>query len=201
MKLDVAVPLVVIPACLLFSTLSALCTLLGLAALPTLLLGFHSLWSQTIAKSRSKLFYVWGLFSTLFMFYTFEFVVVAFREVLLWENLTVVSLFGLQLYALYRAKRDTGVIHSSTTHNSHQQKLCDGEHLQKNSLGGSQDSVIDFDGSWKTSISSHAMGGGSAGNKQDNPHTGVLNSPDEGEVTWLDSRPIKGAKFGFLAQL
>ncbi|ELT97935.1 hypothetical protein CAPTEDRAFT_173805 [Capitella teleta] len=109
-RLDVAMPIFLVPSCLVFATLNWTCTLLGLAAIPSALFLFHRLWSQAPGRRRSKLFYVWGISSSLFMFCTFETVVIGYREVLLWENMLLITLFVLLMFMLKRTKQNPGFL-------------------------------------------------------------------------------------------
>ena len=204
MKLDIAVPATVIPGCILFSTLSFPCTVLGLTALPCLLFSFHRLWSKAPGRKRSRLFYTWGLLSTLMMFYTFEFIVVGFREILLWENLTLVTLFVFMMFALYHAKKDPGVLRRSDSQDLRHQALIRQqlieEDLQNSQL---QDSIIDMDGTdRRRNVLNHSVMNGnlpsSTHNRNDyegmnDQYHVTRKSIQEEEVTWVDSRPIKGA--------
>lgn len=59
---------------------------------------------------RTEIFYIYGLTSIFLMFYTFEFIVIGYREILLWENIVVVFLFSLLLVCLVKARKDPGIV-------------------------------------------------------------------------------------------
>ena len=109
-RLDIALPIIVVPLGLCLATINFVFTVLVLVTLPAAILGFYEVWSRRTVKTRTKIFYSWGLTSVIQIYYTFEFIVVTFREILLWENLLLSSLFGLTLYAFYRCKKGPGVV-------------------------------------------------------------------------------------------
>ena len=109
-KSDLALPVVIVPLGLLVATINFYCTLLFLFCLPIAMLGFYQLWLRRPMKSRTKVFYYWGMTSVFCMYYLFEFAVVPFREILLLENMLVSSLFGLTMLCFYRCKKGPGVV-------------------------------------------------------------------------------------------
>jgi hypothetical protein len=109
----VALPILLVPFLLSFATLGPWCTVLGLGGIPTILLLFHCLWKQAPSRHRSKLFFAWGLSSSIFMLLIFEIIIMGYREVLLWENMILVTLFGLMMYSLRCTKRNLGILASS----------------------------------------------------------------------------------------
>ena len=109
-KLDIVIPVLLVPSCLLLGTLSSFFTTVMMVFLPASLFLFYRLWMKRPEKNRTRIFYVWGLVSAFQMYLTFEFVVVAFHKVLLWENMLLSTLFFLTLYALYHAKKGPGYL-------------------------------------------------------------------------------------------
>ena len=105
-----AIPVVIIPVGILLGTLHAAVTIFMLVFMPLSLLSAYRLWLRQKRKARTKLFYAWGVISFLQMYLTFQFVVVLYREILLWENLLLVTLIAGMLYAFYHAKKDPGII-------------------------------------------------------------------------------------------
>lgn len=113
---------------------------------------------------------MWGLSSTLLMFYIFEFVVVGFREVLLWENMILVTGFGLMMLSLYYAKRNPGVLQIGDTQ------------LWSDALERNVDhSIIEVEDRLDRTDSYGDL---------TFPHSESFLDADR--VTWVDSRPIRG---------
>ncbi|XP_005096754.1 palmitoyltransferase ZDHHC23 [Aplysia californica] len=106
LKLDVAIPVVMVPTCLCLATLHPVMTVLVFLFMPLFLGGFHALWRRKSRDKRTSLFYVWGCTSVISSYVVFQCFVVAFREVLLWEILSVFTMMMLMFYFLYRAKKD-----------------------------------------------------------------------------------------------
>lgn len=107
---DVAVPMIAVPLALVLGTINIYFTAIMLTLMPLGILTFYQLWTRRQKKERTKLFYVWGLTSAHLIFYIFEIVVVPFREILLWENLAIITAFGLTMYALFLARKDPGIV-------------------------------------------------------------------------------------------
>lgn len=61
---------------------------------------------------RTPFFFAWGLTSVLFCYMVFQCLVVAFREVLLWEILLQLSSTAFLLYMLYQVKKNPGRLRS-----------------------------------------------------------------------------------------
>lgn len=109
-SLDVAFPVIVVPGGLLLATNGSLSTLFVFLCFPVLLFAFYRNWSRRPHRPRTRLFLSWGLVSVVVLYYTYITVVVGFREVLLWETMLLTTLFFGMLYAFYQVKKDPGVI-------------------------------------------------------------------------------------------
>ena len=107
---DVAVPLVVVPLGILLATINEYFTGLCLVALPVSILVHYQLWNQSQVKTKSRVFYIWGLTSAVMMFTVFIGVVIGFRKIFLWEIMLEVTFYGVLMYYLYEIRRDPGVI-------------------------------------------------------------------------------------------
>ena len=80
--------------------------------MPLSLITCYRIWLGMTKKPRTQIFFAWGLVSVAQMLITFEFVVVPYREVLLWENLLLLTICGMMLYALYNIRTNTGFLPS-----------------------------------------------------------------------------------------
>ncbi|BFZ25640.1 hypothetical protein BsWGS_28680 [Bradybaena similaris] len=117
---DVATPAIVVPLCLVLATIHPVMTVLCFTFMPLFIVTFHTLWRRKDKHRRSLFFYSWGLSSVLSAYVVFQFFVVAFREVLLWEILTVFTSMMIMFYFLYLTKRDPDrLIIPSKTRPSH----------------------------------------------------------------------------------
>lgn len=108
-RLDTAVPILLVPCSILIATLGPLYTALSFFSLPFVLYFFYRLLTKD-SLIRTEIFYIFGLTSIFLMFYTFEFIVIGYREILLWENIVIVILFSLLLLCLVKARKDPGIL-------------------------------------------------------------------------------------------
>ena len=76
--------------------------------MPTGLFLFYRAWMRKTNKTRTQVFYIWGVSSCCLMFFIFQMFVIPYREILLWENLLLSTMFGLMMYSLYFARGDPG---------------------------------------------------------------------------------------------
>lgn len=162
--LDVAFPIILIPCGLLVATKGYLSTMFVFVSFPVLLLAFYRNWSRRRRKTRTRLFYVWGLASVVQLYYVYITIVVGFREILLWETMLLTTLFFATLFAFYRAKNDPGVIASS--------KSLDDEGL-------------------RPSIEGKALDDDEKSEVLERRRHRKSQAIHEYEVTWVDSRAIK----------
>nr|KAI8734506.1 palmitoyltransferase ZDHHC23 [Biomphalaria glabrata] len=125
---DVITPILVVPTCLLLATLHPVMTFAVFLFMPLFVLLFHSLWRRRGKSRRTLFFYSWGITSVISSYLVFQFFVVAFREVLLWEILTVFTSMMIMFYFLYQTKRDPEVLivsHRSRTSSAVNKTLYD----------------------------------------------------------------------------
>lgn len=175
-SLDVAFPVIVVPGGLLLATYGSRSTLFVFFCFPILLLAFYRNWLRRPYKPRTRLFMSWGLVSVVQLYYTYITVVVGFREILLWETMLLTTLFFGMLYMFYLVKKDPGVIPV--------QRLTpdDSSGLEESSRSLFFGDSVDADSSAKVSWEAEE-----------------LKAPVimEYEVSWVDSRRIKGECFVF----
>lgn len=110
---DVVTPVVVIPTCLCLATLHPIMTLITFLFMPAFVLIFHALWRRRQRNTRTLFFYSWGITSVISSYLVFQFFVVAFREVLLWEILTVFTSMMIMFYFLHLTKQDQDALQVS----------------------------------------------------------------------------------------
>uniref|UniRef100_A0A0B7A792 Palmitoyltransferase n=1 Tax=Arion vulgaris TaxID=1028688 RepID=A0A0B7A792_9EUPU len=117
---DVITPAIVVPGSLILATLHPVMTVLCFLFMPLFIVTFHALWRRSDKNRRSLFFFSWGVTSVITSYLVFQCFVVAFREVLLWEILTVFTSVMIMFYLLYQAKRDPDLlIVSSKSRPSH----------------------------------------------------------------------------------
>ncbi len=113
MDLDLALPIVLVPGCILVSALHWFLMLLCLPALPLFMLCHYRMWARNKHKNRTRLFLYWGLVSTWLMFIIFIVYVCKQPTVTNTEILVCVVLYILMYVALYHSKKDPGIIKPS----------------------------------------------------------------------------------------
>ena len=80
------------------------------------LFGFYRTWRRRRRGGRrTRVFFVFGMTSISVMYYTFITVVVAFREVFLWEILLLTTMFVAMIYFIIQARRDPGIVIPEST--------------------------------------------------------------------------------------
>ncbi|XP_059173191.1 palmitoyltransferase ZDHHC23-like [Physella acuta] len=103
---DVVAPVLIVPTCLCLATLHPVMTVVVFLFMPLFVLTFHALWRRQKKNRRTYFFYYWGITSVISCYCVFQFFVVAFREVLLWEILTVFTCMMVMFYFLHLTKQD-----------------------------------------------------------------------------------------------
>ena len=112
--------------------------------------------------TRTKFFYSWGLASVVVMFLGFHVYTVCFRKILLWEHLVLFTAFCLMIHFFLKTKQRTGILHY-----------------------GIKDAG-------KSKSSNHIAVNLQNDSKHDKLEEMLSQEISEKEVTWVDSRPIKG---------
>ena len=101
-RLDLFLPIVVVPLSLAIATIGPITTFLVLTTMPLFMLFFYRNWRRNTKKTRSPFFFIWGLMSCFVLFVIFEAAVIPYREVLLWENVLLGTAGALMLNYMYR---------------------------------------------------------------------------------------------------
>ncbi|XP_014771461.1 palmitoyltransferase ZDHHC23 isoform X1 [Octopus bimaculoides] len=109
-RLDVIVPVVVVPSCILIGTVGPITTIVTLIFMPIIMLVSYHLWRRHHSNMRTKLFSTWANISILFSYFVFQTFVVGFRKILLWEFLLLFTAFLIMLYCLYQTKKQPGIL-------------------------------------------------------------------------------------------
>ncbi|CAD5116483.1 DgyrCDS5364 [Dimorphilus gyrociliatus] len=147
-RLDTAIPVLLVPSSILLATLGPYFTAFSFCTLPLMIYFFYRVLTRD-KLIRTDIFYTFGLTSVFLMFYTFEFVVIGYREILLWENIVVVILFSLLLICLIRARKDPGVLQKSSKKSNesylknHVAESHPVAHILKNSFAVSDEDITD----------------------------------------------------------
>lgn len=162
-RLDVVVPIIIIPVCLGMATWGPVMTILMLTLMPIFLLWFYRLWKRNTKKDKTLFFYSWGLMSVVVIFVVFESCVVGFREILLWEHLLLLTAMFFMLYNFVITKLNTPYLKSIKRQRNFEK------------INQSDRRVIYADDSVKVPLSLEEM---------------TADELPESDVKWLDSRPI-----------
>ena len=110
LRIDIIIPAVYIPSILHLSTLGPSFTLISFLSMPIVMFLFYKIWKRTTSSRDNNFFFSWGVTSVAFAVYVFETAVLSFREVLLWENLLLMTMTGLAGYCLYVCRQDPGYV-------------------------------------------------------------------------------------------
>ena len=111
--LDLVLPVILVPGCIMVSALHWSLTLICLPALPLFMLCHYRMWARNKHKQRTRLFLYWGLVSTWFMFIIFLVYVCKQPTVTNTQIILCVVLYALMYVALYHSKKDPGIIKPS----------------------------------------------------------------------------------------
>ncbi|XP_074653040.1 palmitoyltransferase ZDHHC23-like isoform X2 [Tubulanus polymorphus] len=103
-RFDVLIPVVLVPTLWMIAAYGPWLSVFVMAFATSLVALVHSTWKRRFKTYRTKFFFSWGMTSVFCMLYVFETVIVALREILLWENLICVTLAGAILYCVYLCK-------------------------------------------------------------------------------------------------
>lgn len=198
-RLDVIVPIIVVPSCILLGTIGPIMTVGALIAMPFLMFIFYRMWRRQHTKVRTKFFSTWANTSIIFSYFVFQTFVVAFRKILLWEFLLFFTALLALLYGLYLTKKNPGFLKFG--HSDQEKTAEDSKTWQQNSKW--VESLKNNDNKWKdvylngqSTIQLNANGeNNSIFSQSESPNVVNENTapmiPVE-EVTWVDSRPIEG---------
>lgn len=198
-RLDVIVPIIVVPSCILLGTIGPIMTVGALIAMPFLMFIFYRMWRRQHTKVRTKFFSTWANTSIVFSYFVFQTFVVAFRKILLWEFLLFFTALLALLYGLYLTKKNPGFLKFG--HLNQEKTAEDSKTWQQNSKW--VESLKNTDKKWKdvylngqSTIQLNANGDNNSIFSQSESTNAVNENtapmiPVE-EVTWVDSRPIEG---------
>ncbi|GAB1602411.1 palmitoyltransferase ZDHHC23-like isoform X1 [Argonauta hians] len=117
-RLDVIAPVIVVPSCILISTIGPTTTIITLIAMPIIMFVCYQMWRRHHANTRTKFFSSWANISILLSYIVFQTLVVGFRKILLWEFLLFFTAFLSMLYCLYLTKKQPGIVVKSNLTNS-----------------------------------------------------------------------------------
>ncbi|XP_069115200.1 palmitoyltransferase ZDHHC23-like isoform X2 [Argopecten irradians] len=185
-RCDILVPLVTVPICILLATAGPVMTVMSLIFMPFFMLFFYRSWRRNTEKTRTPFFFVWGLVSVILMFVTFQAFIVAFREILLWENIILTSCFFCMLYHMMKAKLNSNSLRRSyTTYKPRRRE--DIYNSNKTHINNSMERKEDSKDYTQDDIEKNIRGGMSLEQM-------TATSLPESEVTWIDSRPIRDGK-------
>ena len=209
MRLDVIIPIILLPSCILLGTISPVMTIGALISMPLLMFIFYRMWRRQHSKVRTKFFSTWANTSIVFSYFVFQTFVVAFRKILLWEFLLLFTALLALLYGLYLTKKNPGFLkfgllnHEKTAEDSGkiwQQNSEWIESLKNNKkwkdiyLNGESPLKLDANGE-NISVCSHPDSTNNIVNENTAPMIPVE------EVTWVDSRPVEGKLHWILSWL
>lgn len=186
-RLDVVTPIIVVPSCLLFASLGPVATVMAFIFMPVFILVFYQVWRRQ-GHRRTSFFFAWGLTSVITCYMVFQVLVVAFREVLLWEILLQFSSTALMFYMLYKAKGNPGILRSGERSHSHsqpQRTVSPADHSLPNG-------ALLYD-----QASGRPLADGRQLFDKDSAETAIQidhSDMDASAVKWVDSRPIRGGK-------
>lgn len=193
-KVDVVVPIVTVPISLCLGTINFYMTILVLASMPIFMFLFYRSWRTQHNRVRTKFFYSWAMTSVLFTIFVYHALVLAFREVLLWEQMLLVTAIGLMFFCLTFVRRDPGIIKPGSAN------TVTPSNLQQSSYQDQGDAANqkDLKDNYSKTISEHALGNFLLSNMgfdkesfKANYEAQTAPMMPEQEVTWVDSRPIK----------
>ncbi|KAH3801824.1 palmitoyltransferase ZDHHC23-B-like [Dreissena polymorpha] len=109
-NLELATPIIIIPASLSLAAIGPITTGFILIFLPCFCVAFYQIWRKRTQKLRTKFFLVWGIFSLVFMYFLFEMVICANTNVSFIDNLIITIAVIMLGVALKLAKDDPGII-------------------------------------------------------------------------------------------
>jgi len=114
-KPDVIFPIILVPCCILLASIGPLWTLISFTGTFMILLVFYRICRhRQLGRQRTPIFFVFCVTSIATMYYTFLSIVVAYRELLLWEILLLSILLAAMVFYLIRARQDPGIIRPET---------------------------------------------------------------------------------------
>ncbi|KAK7105372.1 palmitoyltransferase ZDHHC23-like [Littorina saxatilis] len=183
LRLDVVTPIIMVPSLLLFASLGPTATVIAFSVMPVFLLLFYQVWRRQ-GHRRTPFFFSWGLTSVLTCYLVFQSLVVAFREVLLWEILLQFTSTAAMLYMLYKTKGNPG-------------RLRSGEHpLEMRTMAGSEQSLPNGTVLYDQASGRPLDEGRQLYDKHSEMAIQIDHSAelDASMVKWVDSRPIRGGK-------
>lgn len=164
LKLDIFVPCFLVISCIYIATSGPYLTFFMLSFMPVFMLSFYYVWRKNTQVTRTKFFYSWGLASVVVMFLVFHVYTVCFRKILLWEHLVLFTAFCLMIHFFLKTKQRTGILHHGIKDAG---KSKSSNHIAVN-LQSTRDS------------------------NHDKLEEMLSQEISEKDVTWVDSRPIKG---------
>ncbi|XP_064651475.1 palmitoyltransferase ZDHHC23-like [Lineus longissimus] len=181
-RVDIIVPVIMVPLCLLMATLSWQMSVIILPGMYLFMYLFYRYWRDLAGqRSVSKFFFSWALTSVAFAFYVFETIVISFREVLLWEDLLLVSMAMAMFYMLCICKRRP--LHIRNVRSTLSARNSTSDMCRDSSI---KVTIEDNIGLRKLTIDDSREGG-----DEETPHISVIY---ESDMTWVDSRPVKDGR-------
>lgn len=186
-RIDVITPVVVIPCCLLFASLGPVATVISFLFMPVFVLLFYQVWRRQ-GNRRTSFFFAWGLTSVICCYLVFQVLVVAFREVLLWEILLQFTSTALMLYMLYKTKGNPGFLRSGERERNSAQTRRPQSPAEPSIPNGTR--LYD-------QASGRPLDEGRQLFDQNSVEMSIQidqSDMDASAVKWVDSRPIRGGK-------
>lgn len=172
LPLDVVTPVIALPICLCIATMGPITTVFVMLVMPIFMLFFYKAWRLN-HKTRTKFFFAWGVTSCVLMFLVFQVFVIAYREVLLWENLLLTTSGFVMFYYMYKTRCSQSFIRSSKKiSTTSKKKIKNKKSEEPESEELAQENNI---AKYTTSL-------------EEMTAPALLLE----EVPWIDSRPIKG---------
>ncbi len=182
---ELGVPLVVIPSAILLATINSMMTVIMLTLLPVIILSHYRCWTHKQHKPRTIIFYMSGLISTWLMMAIFLCVVTAFRKILLWELMLLMSTFIIMMYALYQAKTDPGIVSKSNHYSNQSYAAQQNTHTTTVEINDQTKNFL---------VNNFGLGqyvGRVAEMAKEQQEMSQHCIPQD-QVTWVDSRPLEG---------
>ncbi|XP_033757828.1 palmitoyltransferase ZDHHC23-like [Pecten maximus] len=188
LRLDIIVPMVTVPLCVLIATTGPIMTVLSLSFMPLFMLFFYRTWRRNSEKTRTPFFFIWGLVSVILMFVTFQAFIVAFREILLWENIILTSCFFCMMYYMTKAKLNSHSLRPYATYKPRRREdIYSSNNKHKNSSMEMKENSKDYT---QVDIEKSIRDNNIGISLEQMTSTSL---PEE-DVTWVDSRPITDGK-------
>ena len=108
--LEVATPVIMIPASLALAANGPIMTMIILTFLPYFCFFFYRTWTRKTKRPRTKFFFVWGLVSIIYMYTLFEIIICRQTNISQLDNLIISVCIFTMFMALLYAKKDPGFI-------------------------------------------------------------------------------------------